>query len=211
MSQRLRFGCTTNQEECLAKKSISKSQDNRSQIILAAYRLLAEKGYDSATMKEIAAEAGVAPGLIHYYFEGKDQLLQEVLIEAGDRYVKEVERWSRELTQPQLLAVTFTEPKQRVTTEPQWFRLRCELFALGLRNPNFHEAVRLMLSTGRDCITRLVHQIAGDAIANPEAVAAVLLAAFDGLALQKLTDPEFDLDSAYQALTQMFMAQLINR
>lgn len=211
MNEEIRFGCTTNQEKHLTKKSTLKNQDNRSQIILAAYRLLAEKGYDSATMKEIAAAASVAPGLIHYYFESKDQLLQEVLIEAGERYVKEVERWCTELTQSQLLTVAFTEPKQRVTAEPEWFRLRCELFALGLRNPNFHEAVRIMFSTGRHCITRLVHQIAGDAIANPEAVAAVLLASFDGLALQKLADPEFDLDSAYQVLTQMFMAQLSDR
>lgn len=162
-------------------------------------------------MKEIAGAAGVAPGLIHYYFESKDQLLQEVLTEAGERYVKEVERWCTELTQKQLQEVTFAEPKQRVTTEPEWFRLRCELFALGLRNPNFHDAVRLMLSTGRRCIARLVHQIAGDAIAKPEAVAAVLLASFDGLALQKLAEPEFDLDSAYQVLMRMFMAQLSDR
>lgn len=194
----------------LKRKPTLKNQDNRSQIVLAAYQLLAEKGYDSATMKEIAGAVGVAPGLIHYYFESKDQLLQEVLIEAGERYVKEVERWCSELTTEQLQEVTFTEPKQRITTEPEWFRLRCELFALGLRNPNFHNAATLMLSKGRQCIARLVHQIAGDAIANPEAVAAVLLASFDGLALQKLVDPQFDLDSAYQVLTQMFMAQLKN-
>ncbi len=53
------------------EKSMFKNQDNRSQIVLAAYQLLAEKGYDSATMKEIAGVAGVAPGLIHYYFESK--------------------------------------------------------------------------------------------------------------------------------------------
>ncbi|WP_354000895.1 TetR/AcrR family transcriptional regulator [Gloeocapsopsis sp. IPPAS B-1203] len=195
----------------LNKKSTLKNQDNRAQIVLAAYQLLAEKGYDSATMKEIAGVAGVAPGLIHYYFESKDHLLQEVLIEAGERYVKEVERWCNELTKEQLQEVTFIEPKQRVTSEPEWFRLRCELFALGLRNSNFHDATSLMLSTGRQCIARLVRQIAGDAIANPEAVAAVLLASFDGLALQKLVDPQFDLDSAYQVLTQMFVAQLKNQ
>lgn len=195
----------------LNQKSNIKSQDNRAQIVAAAYRLLAEKGYELATMKEIAGAAGVAPGLIHYYFESKDHLLKEVLTEAGERYVKEVERWCTQFTKEQLQQATFTEPKQRVMTEPEWFRLRCELFALGLRNPNFHDAVSLMLSTGRQCITRLVYQIAGDDIANPEAIAAVLLAAFDGLALQKLTDPEFDLDSAYQALNQMFMTQLSDR
>lgn len=177
----------------------------------AAYRLLAEKGYDSATMKEIAGAAGVAPGLIHYYFASKDELLREVLMEAGERYVRTVEQWCTELTREQLQEVTFTEPKERVTREPEWFRLRCELFALGLRNPNFHDAMSGMLSAGRQCIARLVQQIAGDAIAHPEAIAAVLLASFDGLALQKLADPTFDLDRAYQVLMQMFLAQLGDR
>lgn len=134
--------------------------------------------------------------------------MQEVLYAAGEQYVKEVERWCNTLSPEQLLEKTFTEPKQRVVDEPEWFRLRCELFTLGLRNVNFHDAVRVMLSTGRQCITRLVRQIAGDAIANPEAMASVLLAAFDGLALQKLADPDFDLESAYRALFEMFASQL---
>ncbi|MBD3885010.1 TetR/AcrR family transcriptional regulator [Phormidium tenue FACHB-886] len=192
----------------MRKKSASTSANNRSLIVSAAYKLLAEEGYDAATMKEIANAAGVAPGLIHYYFRSKDQLLQEVLYTAGERYVKEVEQWCSTLSPQQLLQTTFTEPKQRVLSEPEWFRLRCELFALGLRNANFHQAVQVMLSTGRQCITRLVHQIAGNAIANPESMAAVLLAAFDGLALQKLADPNFDLESAYQTLFQMFTSQL---
>ncbi|MEA5449988.1 TetR/AcrR family transcriptional regulator [Leptolyngbya sp. CCNP1308] len=192
----------------MGRKPGSSTANNRSLIVSAAYKLLAEEGYDAATMKEIAQGAGVAPGLIHYYFNSKDQLLQEVLYTAGERYVKEVEHWCNTLTAQQLLETTFTEPKRRVANEPEWFRLRCELFALGLRNANFHEAVQIMLATGRQCIARLVRQIAGDAIANPEATAAVLLAAFDGLALQKLADPAFDLDSAYGVLMQMFMTQL---
>lgn len=200
----------------MGKKTASNA-NNRSLIVAAAYKLLAEEGYDAATMKEIAHAAGVAPGLIHYYFSSKDQLLQEVLHTAGQRYVKEVERWCQTLSPQQLLETTFTEPQQRVLNQPEWFRLRCELFALGLRNANFHEAVRVMLSTGRQCISRLVRQIAGakstsphQQITNPEAMAAVLLAAFDGLALQKLADPEFDLESAYQTLFQMFTSQLEN-
>ena len=50
----------------------------REQIIQAAYRVLAEQGYDAATIKAIAREAGVAPGLLHYYFASKDELLVEV-------------------------------------------------------------------------------------------------------------------------------------
>ncbi len=149
----------------VGKKPASNSANNRSLIVSAAYKLLAEEGYDAATMKEIANAAGVAPGLIHYYFSSKDQLMQEVLYTAGEQYVNEVERWCNTLSPQQLLERTFTEPQQRVANEPEWFRLRCELFALGLRNPNFYEAVQVMLTKGRQCITRLVREIARDAIA----------------------------------------------
>lgn len=195
----------------MATKSGVKRANNRSLIVSAAYKLLSEKGYGAATMKEIANAAGVAPGLIHYYFSNKDQLLEEVLSAAGEQYVKEVEWWCNTLSSQQLLETTFVEPKQRVANQPEWFRLRCELFALGLRNDNLHEAVQVMLSTGRECITRLVRQIAGESIANPEAVSAVLLASFDGLALQKLVDPDFDLEGAYDALLQMFVSQVSDR
>ncbi|HIE38018.1 MAG TPA: TetR/AcrR family transcriptional regulator [Anaerolineales bacterium] len=47
----------------------------REQILKAAAALFAEKGYQRATVKEIAARAGVAPGTIYLYFENKRDLL----------------------------------------------------------------------------------------------------------------------------------------
>src|SRR5216683_2405650 len=49
--------------------------DTRERIVAAAFRSLAEHGYEAATVKDIAREAGVAPGLVHYYFETKEELL----------------------------------------------------------------------------------------------------------------------------------------
>jgi len=47
----------------------------RAQILEAAASVFAEKGYQRATMKEIAARAGVAPGTIYLYFKSKRDLL----------------------------------------------------------------------------------------------------------------------------------------
>ena len=123
----LLFSWPTNQVLQVGKKTASHRANNRSLIVSAAYKLLAEEGYDATTMKEIANAAGVAPGLIHYYFSSKDQLLQEVLYAAGERYVNEVERCCNTLSPQQLLETTFTEPQQRVVNEPEWFQLRCDL------------------------------------------------------------------------------------
>lgn len=54
-------------------------EDRREQIIDAALRVFAQKGYSNATNKDIAREAGITPGLIYYYFESKEALLYAIL------------------------------------------------------------------------------------------------------------------------------------
>ncbi len=57
----------------------------RDEILTAAARVFAEKGYANATIKEIAYEADVADGTIYNYFEGKRDLLFEI----ADRLIRE--------------------------------------------------------------------------------------------------------------------------
>lgn len=45
------------------------------QLVEAALPAFAERGYDSVELKEIAAEVGVTPNLIHHYFPGGKQEL----------------------------------------------------------------------------------------------------------------------------------------
>lgn len=47
----------------------------RAQILEAAAAVFAEKGYQRATVKEVAARAGIAPGTIYLYFKNKRDLL----------------------------------------------------------------------------------------------------------------------------------------
>jgi len=58
-------------------------EDRREQIIEAALRVFAQKGFVRATNKDIANEAGITPGLIYHYFESKEALLQAVIEEAS--------------------------------------------------------------------------------------------------------------------------------
>ncbi|NKQ56574.1 TetR/AcrR family transcriptional regulator [Amycolatopsis sp. K13G38] len=48
--------------------------ETREQIIAAARRAFAEQGYDGATVRGIAAEAGVNAALLHHFFGTKQQL-----------------------------------------------------------------------------------------------------------------------------------------
>ena len=56
--------------------------DRRAQLIEAAHRVIARRGFPAATTREIAAEAGVAEGTIYRYFEDKVDLCLAVV---GDR------------------------------------------------------------------------------------------------------------------------------
>ncbi len=51
----------------------------REQIVEAATRVFAQKGFRRATTREVAREAGVSEGTIYNYFEGKDALLMAIL------------------------------------------------------------------------------------------------------------------------------------
>ena len=53
-----------------------KAEQTRRTIVDAAMRLFRTGGYDKATMRAIAAEAGVSVGNAYYYFDSKEHLVQ---------------------------------------------------------------------------------------------------------------------------------------
>jgi len=55
-------------------------EEKRQAILDAAIKAFAQKGYQYATIEEIAREAGVAKGLVHVYFENKLDLLLSVIL-----------------------------------------------------------------------------------------------------------------------------------
>ncbi len=54
---------------------LKKSEETRTRILEAALAVFGERGFDQATMREIAAEAGVATGAAYYYFDSKDAIV----------------------------------------------------------------------------------------------------------------------------------------
>ncbi|HEY0689801.1 MAG TPA: helix-turn-helix domain-containing protein, partial [Kribbella sp.] len=54
-------------------------QDTREAILFAAREAFAERGYDAASIRVIAAAAGVDPALVHHYFGTKDQLFLDAM------------------------------------------------------------------------------------------------------------------------------------
>ena len=108
-----------------------------------------------------------------------------------------------------------TQLYERVELEPEVYRLRYELFSLGLHNPLIEPKVRERLAQRRDEIGSVIAKVlensertegAQRSSLDPTLLAALLLSIFDGLALQKIMDPTFDLEAAYHLLAQMLHA-----
>src|SRR5256885_11505612 len=55
------------------------NQDTREAILASARQAFAERGYDGASIRQIATGAGVDPALVHHYFGAKDQLFLVVM------------------------------------------------------------------------------------------------------------------------------------
>lgn len=53
----------------------AKAEETRNRILDAALRLFRERGFDATTMRDVAAEAGVATGAAYYYYRSKEELV----------------------------------------------------------------------------------------------------------------------------------------
>ena len=187
-------------------------QKTRERIIAAASKMLAERGYEATTLREISRESQAGPGLVHYYFGGKDELLVEVLQVAGQHFHQRMEHLAQQRSTDWSLDALLAALCERVDLEPEVYRLRYESFSLGLHNPVIAPKVRERLAQRRSEIGSIIALALGNMeksetverfSLDPTLLAALLLALFDGLALQKIMDPTFDLEAAYHLLAQM--------
>lgn len=66
-------------------------EDKRQQLLGAAVRVFARKGFHASRVGDIAEEAGVAHGLLYHYFKSKDQVLEAVFHENWSILVARIE------------------------------------------------------------------------------------------------------------------------
>ncbi|GAA1854259.1 TetR/AcrR family transcriptional regulator [Microbacterium koreense] len=65
----------------------------RKEVILrAAAKVFAENGFSVATVRDVADAADMLSGSLYYYFDSKEAIVEEVLIEYLDRQIRAYER-----------------------------------------------------------------------------------------------------------------------
>ncbi|MFS1511414.1 TetR/AcrR family transcriptional regulator [Chengkuizengella sp. SCS-71B] len=180
-----------------------KDIDTKQKIVDAAYRVLAEQGYDKTSMKQIAKEAGVAQGLINYYFESKEDLLFELFHEESCRYSEELSKLSEIPMSDNFIHEALQVPKQLVMDQPEWHRLRFELFAIGLRSKRGAQEITRSSMMDREQTINELSRLPISEELNIQGLARIITAVMDGLSLQMMVDPEFEADSAYETFAKM--------
>jgi AcrR family transcriptional regulator len=152
--------------------------DRRRQILSAARRLFSERGYSAASTTEIAAEAGVARGLINHYFGTKHELYVEV--------VREMVRFR---SQPVPEYVDGTTPQARLDESiDRWLEMvernrEAWLAAVGAEGLGRDPEIEAVLDEAREEATARLIEVLGlgpTAAAPPELHA--VLRAYGGMA-----------------------------
>lgn len=70
----------------------AEDSESRAALLDAAQRLMLREGYASVTSRKVAAEAGLKPQLVHYYFRTMDDLFLALLRRGADRNLERLER-----------------------------------------------------------------------------------------------------------------------
>ena len=79
----------------------SNTEQRRKEIADALLAVMAEQGYEKATIQAIAHQAGLAPGLIHYHFKSKGDILLYLVKSLAALSRERYQHFSETATTPQ--------------------------------------------------------------------------------------------------------------
>jgi AcrR family transcriptional regulator len=163
----------------------------RSQIVHAAASVLGRRGYGATSLKDVAREARVAPGLLHYYFESKEELLLEV-VEVMERQI--IAAWKAAIAgidDPlERIVAGVDHAEAQCVDQPEFFRLVLDLYTVSLSSPVLRIRCAELCSHLVDEIEVEVRRTLGTlpayALVSPRDLAGAITAAIDGIALSGL-------------------------
>ena len=163
----------------------------REQLLDAAARTFARKGYAGASVEEIAESAGYTIGALYSNFAGKEQLFLELMAARGERRVNAVAEVLGTEDPVDALAGLLERAAGR---DPDLMALRAEFWLYAVRNPDAMGALAAQRREQVDALADLVSVAMQRRGAPPgvsaRAVATVALAMFQGLMRQRRIDPD---------------------
>jgi AcrR family transcriptional regulator len=189
-------------------------QDRRQQIIDAAYRCLARKGFQQTTMRDIYRETGLSAGAVYHYFESKHDIIAASFNFDYERSVDLFEA-ARESDDPlgaliDLLDFLFRGLKG--ASESGAGRVNVQGWGEALVNPSLMETVHRVMGITQEMATQVLHQAQAKGQLGPNipvtGLANLLISLYYGLELQLALNPGLDVDQYAQAVRALLEQRL---
>jgi AcrR family transcriptional regulator len=179
------------------------STDTREKILQGAFNVLSSQGYENTSIKEIAEEAGVAQGLVHYYFKSKQVLVLAVLAEVcKSMELKGVEGEAGAMA-------AFDNFKDLLRNQRDTNALYIQLLGVGVHDKEIGAGILDFIRRDRGHVEAIAKQVLAEREMDPKparAIASAVWAGILGIIFQSVIDPDFHADEAVDALAAMSLA-----
>ena len=186
-------------------------QARREQIVDTAIRTIATRGYSRTSLAEIAREAGISKGVISYHFEGKGELIEEIL----SRLLREPAEFIKarvdacEQVRDKLcayIAANFEFAK----THRNHLKALVDLWGSRDSTEGRSHFDAEAYAPSRHYLSRIID--AGGAFNGTKNLASVIQAAIDGVLLQWAFDPQaVDLEACRDEIQEMVTGHIAAR
>lgn len=160
----------------------------RQDLLEAAAAVFARCGFHGASVDKVAAEGGYTKGAVYSNFGSKDELFLAVL---ESRMQAQAGMFTR--LEDQAQAVAGTDLSELVPpldwVDETWCLLLFEFWLYALRHPSVRERLAALYAQFRAQLAPLLTPYTGPHM-HPHELAGLLIAAYQGLALQAHSDPD---------------------
>jgi AcrR family transcriptional regulator len=177
----------------------SRSDEKTQAILEAARTCLGERGYSATTIAEIAAQAGVSRGLLHYYFKSKEELLAQVVRTSTEAQLEMMaSMFAQSETADDLAAALVGILRAIVEGDPTYINLALELWTLARESPLVARELEDLYRRFREAIQENLAEATARGVISPtiplDGLAALLVGITDGFVWQFLINPELATD-----------------
>src|SRR2546421_951753 len=158
---------------------------SRELVLDAAERVMAEQGFEAATLARVVGEAGIPMSSVYHYYGSKDGILLAVMERGAERFFTDLPDWNHRIGRPAAhLATVLSTAAQTLERHPNFLRLLI-VFALQPPSGGGGEVEIVVARVRRLGLDRLREQIAiafGDDPDSPVTIrlARIALATIDG-------------------------------
>jgi AcrR family transcriptional regulator len=173
----------------------AEGREARDELLNAALRVFARRGYRDAGIEEIAAEAGYSKGAVYWHFSGKAELLDAVLEERIDAPMRKKFALLASAPPEQDMSVeasrTFAhqlaEEREALLLEREYWSLAIRDEGLRARYAERQAELRAELAAGMEARAR--HLGTPDLTMPADDVARIVMGIIGGLAVDELIEP----------------------